>query len=142
MCRTLFQLGETCRRLSSVTSDPNLWKVVDLSSVKSSASQLRARLKHVGVKTTSIKIKGFYTSYRNQRYYKLPRPPGLTDQEQIRQAHSNISMVLLLQTSSLSLHIWKSPFSKNSVAIVIVIFLAEMGRIPCCGRPESSSSNI
>ena len=122
MCCTLFQLGETCRRLSSVTSDPNLWKVVDLSSVKSSASQLRARLKHVGVKTTSIKIKGFYTSYRNQRYYKLPRPPGLTDQEQIRQAHLNNSMFLLLQTSSLSfhIHIGKSPFSKNSVAIVIV----------------------
>ena len=32
-------------------------------------------------------------------------------------------------------------FFQTSVAIVIV-FLAEMGRIPWCSRPESSSSNI
>ena len=25
---------------------------------------------------------------------------------------------------------------------IVIIFLAEMGRISCCGRPESSSSNI
>jgi hypothetical protein len=32
-------------------------------------------------------------------------------------------------------------FFQTSVAIVIVC-LAEMGRIPCCGRPESFSSDI
>ena len=32
-------------------------------------------------------------------------------------------------------------FFQTSVAIVIVCF-AEMGRIPCCGRPESFSSDI
>ena len=31
---------------------------------------------------------------------------------------------------------------QTSVAIVIGFFLAEMGRIPCCGRPEPFSSNI
>ena len=30
----------------------------------------------------------------------------------------------------------------NSVLCLCYCFLAEMGRIPCCGRPESSSSNI
>ena len=43
--------------------------------------------------------------------------------------------------SSDPLHSGKSLFFQTSVAIVIVI-LAEMGRIPCCGRPESSSSII
>ena len=39
------------------------------------------------------------------------------------------------------LHIGQSLFSKTSVAIDIV-FLAEMGRISCCGKPETSSSII
>ena len=30
----------------------------------------------------------------------------------------------------------------NSVLCLCYCFLAEMGKIPCCGRPESSSSNI
>ena len=38
-------------------------------------------------------------------------------------------------------HSGESLFFQTSVAIVIV-FLAEMGKIPCCGRPESSSSII
>ena len=38
-------------------------------------------------------------------------------------------------------HSEESLFFQTSVAIVVV-FLAEMGRISCCGRPESSSSNI
>ena len=33
-------------------------------------------------------------------------------------------------------------FSKHLWIAFVVVFLAEMGRIPCCGRPESSSSNI
>ena len=37
---------------------------------------------------------------------------------------------------------WKESFSKHLWIAFVVVFLAEMGRIPCCGRPESSSSNI
>ena len=37
---------------------------------------------------------------------------------------------------------WKESFSKHLWVAFVVVFLAEMGRIPCCGRPESSSSNI
>ena len=37
---------------------------------------------------------------------------------------------------------WKESFSKHLWFAFVVVFLAEMGRIPCCGRPESSSSNI
>ena len=37
---------------------------------------------------------------------------------------------------------WKESFSKHLWFAVVIVFLAEMGRIPCCGRPESSSSNI
>ena len=55
---SLLNLGQTCLRLSNVTADPNLWKVVDLSSVSSSISQLKQRLKHINAKTRSIKIKG------------------------------------------------------------------------------------
>ena len=33
-------------------------------------------------------------------------------------------------------------FSKHLWFAFVIVFLAEMGRIPCCGRPESSSSNI
>ena len=33
-------------------------------------------------------------------------------------------------------------FSKHLWFAIVIVFLAEMGRIPCCGRPESSSSNI
>ena len=33
-------------------------------------------------------------------------------------------------------------FSKHLWFAFVVVFLAEMGRIPCCGRAESSSSNI
>ena len=36
---------------------------------------------------------------------------------------------------------WKESFSKH-LWVAFVVFLAEMGRIPCCGRAESSSSNI
>ena len=39
------------------------------------------------------------------------------------------------------IHSEESLFIQTSVAIVIG-FLAEMDGIPCCGRPESSSSNI
>ena len=37
---------------------------------------------------------------------------------------------------------WEESFSKHLWFAFVVVFLAEMGRIPCCGRPESSSSNI
>ena len=37
---------------------------------------------------------------------------------------------------------WGESFSKHLWFAIIIVFLAEMGRIPCCGRPESSSSNI
>ena len=37
---------------------------------------------------------------------------------------------------------WKESFSKHLWFAFVLVFLAEMGRIPCCGRPESSSSNI
>ena len=37
---------------------------------------------------------------------------------------------------------WKESFSKHLWFAFVVVFLAEMGRIPCCGRAESSSSNI
>ena len=33
-------------------------------------------------------------------------------------------------------------FFQTSVGCPCCCFLAEMGKIPCCGRPESSSSNI
>ena len=33
-------------------------------------------------------------------------------------------------------------FSKHLWFAIVIVFLAEMGRIPCSGRPESSSSNI
>ena len=33
-------------------------------------------------------------------------------------------------------------FSKHLWIAFVVVFLAEMGKIPCCGRPESSNSNI
>ena len=37
---------------------------------------------------------------------------------------------------------WKESFSKRLRFAFVIVFLAEMGRIPCCGRPESYSSNI
>ena len=37
---------------------------------------------------------------------------------------------------------WKESFSRHLWFAFVVVFLAEMGRIPCCGRAESSSSNI
>ena len=37
---------------------------------------------------------------------------------------------------------WGDFFSKHLWFAIVIVFLAEMGRIPCCGRPESSSSNI
>ena len=37
---------------------------------------------------------------------------------------------------------WKESFSKPLWFAFVVVFLAEMGRIPCCGRPESSSSIV
>ena len=37
---------------------------------------------------------------------------------------------------------WKEYFSKHLWFAFVVVFLAEIGRIPCCGRAESSSSNI
>ena len=37
---------------------------------------------------------------------------------------------------------WEESFSKHLWLAFVVVFLAQMGRIPCCGRPESSSSNI
>ena len=37
---------------------------------------------------------------------------------------------------------WKESFSKHLWFAFVMVFLAEMGRILCCGRAESSSSNI
>ena len=37
---------------------------------------------------------------------------------------------------------WKESFSQHLWFAFVVVFLAEMGRIPCCGRPESSSSIV
>ena len=37
---------------------------------------------------------------------------------------------------------WGESFSKQTSVAIVIVFLAEMGWIPCCGRPESSSSNI
>ena len=34
---------------------------------------------------------------------------------------------------------WKDSFSKHLWYAFVMVFLAEMGRIPCCVRPESSS---
>ena len=39
-------------------------------------------------------------------------------------------------------HSGKKSFPKNLWFAFVVVFVAEMGRIPCCGRAESSSSNI
>ena len=32
---------------------------------------------------------------------------------------------------------WGESFSKHLWFAIVIVFLAEMGRIPCCGRPES-----
>ena len=37
---------------------------------------------------------------------------------------------------------WGESFFKQTSVAIVIVFLAEMGRIPCCGRPKSSSSNI
>ena len=43
---------------------------------------------------------------------------------------------------NIPVHSGKSLFPGHLWFAFVVVFLAEMGRIPCCGRPKSSSSII
>ena len=72
---SLLNLGETCLRLKGVTSDPNLWKTVDLTSVSSTISDCKRRLCHINQRTKIIKIKGFYVATSD---LTLKPPPNLS----------------------------------------------------------------
>ena len=50
--------------------------------------------------------------------------------------------IVVLHTHVPRLARWGESFSKHLWFAIVIAFLAKMGRISCCGRPESSSSNI
>ena len=52
--------------------------------------------------------------------------------------HDSLGVITLLREVTQ----WGESFSKHLWFAIVIVFLAEMGRIPCCGRPESSNSNI
>ena len=49
-------------------------------------------------------------------------------------------MAIVMTKGFCAISQWGESFSKHLWFAIVIVYLAEMGKIPCCGRPESSSS--